>query len=83
MIIEGPLKTEKSLQLIEKENSIRFFVSERATKKDIKAEVEKLFGVKVVAVRTLIDSNGKKQAIVKLDKNFKADEIAAKLKMIA
>lgn len=83
MMLVGPLKTEKSLQLIEKENSIRFFVSEKATKKRIKEEVEKTFGVKVASVRTLIDSNGRKQAVVKLAKNYKADELAAKLKMIA
>ncbi len=83
MILESPAKTEKSLQLIEKSNTIRFFVSSKATKKEIKEEVEKLFGVKVAGVRTTIDPAGKKQAFVKLEKGFKADEIAAKLKMIA
>lgn len=83
MIIKGPLKTEKSLQLIERQNSIRLFVRDDATKKDIKEEFEKIFGAKVVSVRTLIDAKGRKQAIIKLDKNFKAEEIAAKLKMIA
>ncbi len=83
MILEAPAKTEKSLQLIEKDNTIRFFVSAKATKKEIKQEVEKLFGVKVAGVRTMTDPNGKKQAFVKLEKGFKADEIAAKLKMIA
>jgi large subunit ribosomal protein L23 len=83
MILESPAKTEKSLQIIEKENTIRFFVSGEATKKEIKQEVEKLFGVKVASVRTMIDANGKKHAFVKFSKGVSADEIAAKLKMIA
>lgn len=83
MMLESPSKTEKSLQLIEKNNTIRFFVSGNATKKEIKQEVEKLFGVKVAGISTMVDQNGKKQAFVKLEKGFKADEIAAKLRMIA
>jgi len=83
MILEYPTKTEKSLQIIEKENTIRFLVSGKATKKEIKQEFEKIFGVKVNSVRTMIAPDGKKHAFVKLAKGFKADEIAAKLKMIA
>ncbi|MEM2909361.1 MAG: 50S ribosomal protein L23 [Candidatus Bilamarchaeaceae archaeon] len=82
MIIKSPVKTEKSLAAIEKENTIRFDVSENATKKEIATEVERIFGVKVRSVRTLIGPDGKKQAFVRLEKGFAADEIAAKLKMI-
>ena len=46
-------------------------------------DVEALFGVKVASVRTKITSKGKKHAVVKLSKGFKADDVAAKLKMIA
>jgi len=82
MIIKSPTRTEKSLQTIEKDNTIRFVVDNNATKDDIKNEVEKIFNVKVADVRTLIGQKGKKHAFVKLDKKFSADEVAAKLKMI-
>ncbi len=83
MIIFGPIKTEKAIGKIEYENTLTFEVDLRATKRDVKAEVEKLFGVKVASVRTSVTSEGKKHASVRLDKAFKADDVAAKLKMLA
>lgn len=83
MIIIAPLKTEKSIGKIELENSLRFIVAVNATKKQIKEEVEKTFEVKVLSVKTLITSEGKKHAVVRLTKEFKADDVAAKLKMVA
>lgn len=83
MIVIAPIKTEKVIGRIEIENSLRFLVAGSATKKQIKDEVEKLFGVKVVSVNTLVTSKGDKHAVVRLDKKFSADEVAAKLKMIA
>lgn len=82
MIIKSPTKTEKSLQMIEKDNTIRFVVDNNATKEEIKNEVERIFKVTVTNVRTLIGQKGKKHAIVKLDKKSSADAVAAKLKMI-
>ncbi len=82
MIIKSPTRTEKSLQIIEKENTIRFVVDNNATKDEIKNEVERIFKVKVTNVRTMIGQKGKKHAFVKLDKKFNADEVATKLKMI-
>ena len=83
MIIISPIKTEKAIGKIEYENSITFRVAMDAGKDSIKKEVETLFGVKVQSVRTMITSRGKKRAVVKLAKEFKADDVAAKLKMIA
>jgi len=82
MIIKSPTRTEKSLQIIEKENTIRFVVDNNSTKEEIKNEVEKIFSVKVADVRTLVGQKGRKHAFVRLDKKFSADEVAAKLKMI-
>jgi len=83
MILMAPIKTEKAIGKIEYENSITFRVALDANKDSIKKEVEALFGVKVASVRTKITSKGKKHAVVKLSKGFKADDVAAKLKMIA
>jgi ribosomal protein L23 len=83
MILLSPIKTEKAISKIEYENTLTFEVALGATKKDVSSEVEKLFTVKVASVRTFITPDGKKHALVRLDKGSKADDVAAKLKMIA
>jgi len=83
MILISPVKTEKAIGKIEYENTLTFVVQNSATKKAVKDEIEKLFSVKVAGVRTFLTSTGKKHALVKLEKSFKADDVAVKLKMIA
>lgn len=83
MMIIAPVKTEKAIGKIEYENALTFKVKPDSNKDGIKKEVEAMFNVKVLSVRTFLTAKGKKQAIVRLAKEFKADDIAAKLKMIA
>jgi len=83
MIIQEPVKTEKAIGKIEYENTLTFKVALNATKVQVKDEIEKLFSVKVASVRTFVTMKGDKHALVKLGKDFKADDIATKLKMIA
>lgn len=83
MIIEAPIKTEKAIQKIESDNALVFRVSDKASKQEIKKEFEELFNVKVQTVRTYSNQKGKKLAIIKMTKEFKADDVAAKMKMIA
>lgn len=83
MILHSPVKTEKAIGKIEYENTLTFMVDIGATKKQIADEVESLFRVKVAAVRTHLTAKGKKTAFVKLQKEFKADDVAVKLKMLA
>ncbi len=83
MILISPLKTEKAIGKIETENSITFVVSPGSTKPEIAAEVEKLFNVKVAKITTSRTMKGTKHAIVTLDKKYKADDIATKLKLVA
>lgn len=52
-IIEKPIITEKMTLLGEKLNRFGFVVDCRANKIEIKKEVEKLYGVNVVAVNTM------------------------------
>ncbi|CAN5548648.1 50S ribosomal protein L23 [soil metagenome] len=52
-IIRGPAITEKATQVSE-QNQVVFNVLRTATKPQIKAAIEGLFGVKVTAVNTLI-----------------------------
>ncbi|WP_417426009.1 50S ribosomal protein L23 [Hoeflea sp.] len=52
-VIVSPSITEKST-FVSEQNQIVFNVARRATKPQIKAAVEALFGVKVTAVNTLL-----------------------------
>jgi large subunit ribosomal protein L23 len=52
-IIKRPLITEKSTRLKEAGNQIAFVVDIRANKVQIRQAIEKLFKVKVKAVRTM------------------------------
>jgi len=79
-VLKYAILTEKVMRLMEKENKIVFVVDIRATKKDIKEAVEKLFNVKVEKVNTLIVKNRKK-AYIKLTKDYKATDLAATLKI--
>lgn len=81
MILRYPVASEKAIKEIEKNNTLTFIVSDIATKKDVKDEVEKLFGVKVESVRIARVAAGKK-AFVKLAKGFKAEDVALKLKLL-
>ncbi len=81
-VIKFPLMTEKAISLIEKENKIAFVVHENATKSDIKRLVEKVYHVKVEKLNVVNDMKGRKKVTVKLDKKFKAEELAAKLGVI-
>ncbi|MEM4555019.1 MAG: 50S ribosomal protein L23 [Candidatus Anstonellaceae archaeon] len=77
-----PITNEKAVSLIEFQNTLTFVVEKNATKQQIKKDVEEMFEVKVASVRTLITPLGKKRAYVKLTKDYKADDIAAKLKIV-
>ncbi|MCX8194615.1 MAG: 50S ribosomal protein L23 [Candidatus Micrarchaeota archaeon] len=77
-----PVTNEKAIGLIESQNTLTFVVEKNATKPQIKKEVEELFEVKVASVNTLITPSGKKRAYVKLKEGFKADDVAAKLKIV-
>ncbi|MGC8975035.1 MAG: 50S ribosomal protein L23 [Thermoprotei archaeon] len=81
-IIKRSLATEKTLSLIEKNNTLVFIVDLRATKGEIKEAVERLFSVKVEKVNTLITMEGEKKAYVKLKPEYKASEIATRLGLI-
>lgn len=81
-VIVKPLLTEKTLRLLEENNTLTFIVDRRATKQQIREEVERLFGVKVEKVNTLITSRGEKKAYVKLKKEYSASEVATRMGLV-
>ncbi|VVB57015.1 50S ribosomal protein L23 [uncultured archaeon] len=76
-----PITTEKAIGMIELENKLLFVVEMRATKAQIKEEIERLFKVKVGSVNTKITPHGAKHAFIRL-KEGKADDIATQLKIV-
>ena len=51
-ILRRPVNTEKGHEFVESNNTYVFEVADEATKLDIRAAVEAIWGVKVVDVRT-------------------------------
>ena len=78
-VVYFPLVTEKAVNMIDAENKITFIVADKAGKKEIKKVVEGAYGVKVEKINVVRDRKGRKKAIVKLKKGFKAEELATKL----
>jgi ribosomal protein L23 len=76
-IIKRPVATEKSIRQIESENKLIFVVDSRAKKPEIKAELERMFNTKVVAVNTFNGPDGEKRAYVQFA--TPAIDIATKL----
>jgi large subunit ribosomal protein L23 len=57
-VIKRPLVTEKTLKLIESENTYVFEVSKRAEKNQIKKMIKDLFGVEAESVNTVMGHRG-------------------------
>lgn len=81
-VVIRPFLTEKSLRLLEESNTLTFIVDRRATKQQIREEVERLFGVKVEKVNTLITPRGEKKAYVKLKKEYSASDVATRMGLV-
>jgi large subunit ribosomal protein L23 len=79
LVITYPMMSEDTVKLIETENKIVFVVHGNANKRDIWKAVEELYDVKVNQVHTLVTSEGKKKAYVRLSPESKASELAVKL----
>lgn len=78
-IIKKPLITEKTFDLIEKENKLVFIVNRKANKSQIKRAIEKIHNAKVIKVNTMITPKGEKKAFIKLHPDYSAQDIAIDL----
>ena len=78
-VIKRPLITEKTFDLIERENKLVFIVDRLANKSQIKRAIEKIHRVKVIKVNTLITATGEKKAFVKLHPDNSAQDISIDL----
>ncbi len=80
LIIE-PYITEKSFNLIEKEQKITFIVDELADKKSIKQELHDLYEAEIIEVNTARTIDGKK-AFAKFKDLDSARDLATKLGLV-
>jgi ribosomal protein uL23 len=78
-IIIRPVVTESSLEAVDEENKLIFYVVRTANKNTIKWAVETLYDVVVEKVNTLIMPDGKKKALVRLAPEYSAAEVATNL----
>jgi len=78
-VLEYPLVSEKAVNMIEAENKLVFIVNGKATRQDVRKAVETMYNVKVIKVNICRDMKARKKAFVRLDKAFKAEELATKL----
>jgi large subunit ribosomal protein L23 len=78
-VVEYPVITEKAVDLISTQNRLTFIVNKKATKRQVKEAVEKLYNVKVKTINTLVDRKNRKKAFVTLNKAFNAQDVANKL----
>jgi large subunit ribosomal protein L23 len=67
-VILAPVVSEKSYDLIEKNNTYTFEVDPRSNKEQIKYAIEKVFGVKVLRVNTMNRKGKVKRTGYKLGK---------------
>lgn len=77
-IIKYPLSTEKSIRLMESQNTLVFVVDIDADKAMIKNAVEEMFKAQVENVRVYAQ-NGEKRAYIKFSNDSPAIDLATKL----
>ena len=80
-VILRPYITEKTFNLIEKENKLTFIVSDKAFKKDVKDAIKRMYEGNVKEVNIFRTVQGKK-AIVKFTKDDEARQLATKLGLV-
>ncbi|MCJ7478873.1 MAG: 50S ribosomal protein L23 [Candidatus Nanohaloarchaeota archaeon QJJ-7] len=80
-VIKHPHLTEKSMDMVDRENKLTLVVDDRSNKDEIQDAVEGLFDVSVDKVNTLNRGNDKK-AYVKLAPEHDAMDVATRLGML-
>jgi large subunit ribosomal protein L23 len=80
-VVLRPYVTEKTFDIIERQNKLCFLVDGKASKTKIKYAIETLYQVKVSTVNTAITIVGKK-AFVRLAPESSATDLASKLGLV-
>ncbi|MDR2544647.1 MAG: 50S ribosomal protein L23 [Methanobrevibacter sp.] len=78
-IMVRPHVTEKTMNLIDKNNEIAFVVLRESNKKEIRKAFKQMFEEEIESVNTHINSKGLKIAFIKLSEEGKAEDIAVRM----
>ena len=81
-ILKHPLTTESAMKKIEDNNTLAFLVDARASKKQIKDAVKRMYDITCDKVNTLIRPDGAKKAYVRLAADYDALDVANKIGII-
>lgn len=77
-IVLHPSVTEKTMMVMDRNNSLEFIVRRTASKPEIKKAIEELFDCEVSSVNTRITKQGKR-AIVKFGGETSAEDIGMRI----
>ena len=78
-VIEHPHVTEKSMDLMEFDNTLQFVVSLSADKQDIETAIEEGYEEEVASVNTQITMDGEKKATVRFAEDDAAENIMSRI----
>ena len=81
-ILLAPCSSERFYKKMENENTIIFYVNQKANKQEIKKAFKDAFNVLAQRVNTMNTILGRKKAFIKLPKTTEASEIASKIGLI-
>eukprot|EP01017_Pseudomicrothorax_dubius_P024370 TRINITY_DN258_c0_g1_i6.p2 TRINITY_DN258_c0_g1~~TRINITY_DN258_c0_g1_i6.p2 ORF type:complete len:180 (+),score=56.73 TRINITY_DN258_c0_g1_i6:42-581(+) len=81
-ILIHPLSTEKAMGKMENENTLVYIVSQRATKPQIREAFREVHKVEPRKVNTLLRTDGKKKAYIRLGPDAEALTLANKIGLI-
>ena len=81
-ILISPCTSERFYKKMEKENTIIFYVNQKANKQQIKDAFKEQFGTKPERVNTMNTVLGRKKAFIRLPKGTEASEIANKIGLL-
>ena len=81
-ILISPCTSERFYKKMEKDNTIIFYVNQKANKQQIKAAFKEAFGVMPQRVNTMNTVLGRKKAFIKIPKSNEASEIANKIGLL-
>ncbi|MBE5729543.1 50S ribosomal protein L23 [Candidatus Parvarchaeota archaeon] len=73
---------EKAMRLMQQENKLSFIVKKGTNKIELKKEIEAVFSVKIESINVINRMDGAKVAIVKLNKENNAMDLATQLGLI-
>ncbi|MBE5728232.1 50S ribosomal protein L23 [Candidatus Parvarchaeota archaeon] len=73
---------EKAMRLMQQENKLSFIVKKGTNKIELKKEIEAVFSVKIESINVINRMDGDKVAIVKLNKENNAMDLATQLGLI-